>query len=324
MSVNNSKAKRILVLAMSALGVLAVLMILSLVMFPKYNAADTDDTQRAARAILAEPTNTLDVIIVGDSVPKSAFSPLHMYNEYGFTSYTCATFSQRPHIGLSYLRIALENQHPSVVLIETNVFYNNKYTISNGVMQLIEDALPVFQFHDRWKNLTLEDIMGTESEWTPDPAKGYYFNASTKGANSDDWMAETQDMNKPMFMSECYLRAMVAYCRYKGVTPVLISAPSTINMNDAKHNALQALADDMNIDYIDLNEGDTKVDVHWESESRDGGDHLNYAGAIRTSEKLGLILKERFQLPDHRNDVAYQDWANQYQSFVEEHPFPSS
>lgn len=313
-------ARFLVCLALCVIGLAAVLALLSALFAPKHNGADADTTQREAVAVTAEPENSLDVLLFGDSVVKSSVSPLQMYDEAGFSSYVVGAFSQRPHIGYSLLQMSLEEQNPRVVVLETDTFYQTKYNFSNCVMQLVEDAFPVFKYHDRWKQLSSDDFFLGADRWVPDPAKGYYVNTTAKPADASQWMAPSDRLDMPMELSRFYMWAMVEYCKTKGVIPVLLSSPSTVNMSSARHNALQKIADELGVQYIDLNAGDTRVDVQWDTETRDGGDHLNYYGAVRVSRHLAKILDQRFDLPDHRGDRAYASWSDAYQSFVDDYP----
>ena len=44
------------------------------------------------------------------------------------------------------------------------------------------------------------------------------------------------------------------------------------------------------------------------TDSRDGGNHLNYSGAKKISVWLGDYLAKDYQLEDHRKDSRYQRW----------------
>jgi hypothetical protein len=46
----------------------------------------------------------------------------------------------------------------------------------------------------------------------------------------------------------------------------------------------------------------------WMTDSRDGGNHLNYSGAKKISVWLGNYLVKDYQLEDHRKDSRYQRW----------------
>ena len=57
--------------------------------------------------------------------------------------------------------------------------------------------------------------------------------------------------------------------------------------------------------------------MDWEEDSRDGGDHLNYYGAVKFSHAFGDFLVQEFDLPDHRQDPAYAAWNEAYPRYLE-------
>ena len=76
-------------------GLLILMVVLSAIFAPKreiYNATAVDEKQRSLKE---EPEDTIDVIFAGDSESYSAFSPLQIWTEYGFTSFVCGTSAQR-------------------------------------------------------------------------------------------------------------------------------------------------------------------------------------------------------------------------------------
>lgn len=69
-----------------------------------------------------EPADSLDVIIVGDSLTYSSISPLQLWKEHGFTSYVCGQWGQKIIETEDMLKTALRRQKPRV--IDSSVQYN--------------------------------------------------------------------------------------------------------------------------------------------------------------------------------------------------------
>ena len=60
--------------------------------------------------------------------------------------------------------------------------------------------------------------------------------------------------------------------------------------------------------YLDMNLKTEELQIDWEKDTRDGGDHLNFAGATKVTAFLGSYLKGNYALSDHRQDEVYSSW----------------
>lgn len=78
-------------------------------------------------------------------------------------------------------------------------------------------------------------------------------------------------------------------------------------MTYEKHNSYLQLSKKIEVAYLDLNLI-SEIDINWESDSYDGGEHLNYNGAVKVSSFIGNYLKENYNLPDHREDDSFASW----------------
>ena len=61
-----------------------------------------------------------------------------------------------------------------------------------------------------------------------------------------------------------------------------------------------------------------EIPIDWETDSRDGGDHLNYYGAMKVSSYMSGYLADHYDLPDHRGDSAYSAWDAAYDQYQKE------
>ncbi len=274
---------------------------------PKNNQKEFGMADPAAHGVLGERKDSIDAVFLGDSEASTTFSPLQIWEEQGFTSYTCATNGQKLCYTRTLLQQALREQCPRVVVLETNAIYTS-LTPSDALAQAASDALPVFQYHDRWKSLRLDDVTRPITcTWTDD-FKGSYANGQVNAANAARHMAPTDNVATIPSLNALYLQDIAHYCESHGAKLILVSTPSTVNWNQARHNGIAKFAEEQGVTYLDLNVAPIKLDIDWNVDTRDKGDHLNVHGAAKVSSFIGSYLKEVFTLSDHRKDTDYAAW----------------
>lgn len=291
-----------------------ILHILSAIVYPKNNQAAFGMNYEKAHGILGEPANSIDVLFIGNSEVYATFSPMQMYGENGFTSYVCATPRQHLPYSISILRRATEHQKPKVVVLETSTVYS-WFSANECVTQISKDIFPIFEYHDRWKTLTQADITSAPVTTWVDDLKGFSVLSDTVPADTKGYMAQTSEVKELRLLNEAYLTIIIDYCRKIGAELILVSTPSTINWNMASHNGMAQYAQENNIRYLDLNMNHDGFSIDWLVDSHDGGDHLNFSGAKKTSEFMGRYLADNFSLEDHRRDERYQAWNEAYEQY---------
>lgn len=102
-------------------------------------------------------------------------------------------------------------------------------------------------------------------------------------------------------------------CKKDGIRLALYSVPNFKSWSNGRHQIIAALAQEMDIPYLDLNV--QELDINWETDSLDHGDHLNYLGAQKVTAYLGRWLWNTDLFTDKRADPAYAHWNQQYERF---------
>lgn len=303
------------------LALLCALMVAASYLFmPKNNhkAFGVNDAEMLASGILGEKENSIDVLVVGDSEAYSSISPMQMWEEHGFRSYLCSTPAQPLYDSYRYLRQALERQSPSVVVLETNAIFR-PYKLNDYLLSRAKNLFSILRYHDRWKSLKVNDFgRPVEYTWTDD-LKGFRYNPAVAAASTKNYMVPTDASTPIPALNESCLQDMLALCQEKNAELILVSTPSTINWNQARHNSIAAFAKENDLTYLDLNTMPKEVPIDWARDTRDRGDHLNYAGAVKVSAFLGKYLQETYSLPDHRDaahDSIWNDALGRYRNMV--------
>lgn len=314
-----------------------VLTFLSSIFRPVWN---TDDI---LNGYTKEKKNSLDVLFVGDSDIYNGISPMEIYEKYGITSYDYAS-SAASNLLMYYMMLeALKTQTPKVVVMdETSIFgYKEGETNTHRAMDLmplddvklklitdpgykfnVGDQLtflfPFFRYHDRWGSINLKDIF--KKDTSINYYKGYTFSNTVKAAENDD--SYMDGLNENVDFSTNYLPESVLkakeYCDEHNIKFLLISMPDTSAWSHAKYLKMQEWTKDNDIDYLDFNVMLDEVGINFQTDTPDGGMHLNISGAIKLSNYLGKYLSENYDLADHRFDKKYASWDESLEKYIEE------
>lgn len=297
------------------IGILiALLWILSVIFQPRNNTSAEGIQDEQANGILAEPENTIDAVILGDSETYCGYIPLELWRTYGITTYVCGTTQQKMYYTCDFLRKTFETQRPKVVFLETNAFFRD-YGYAQIITNTLEDKLPIFRYHDRWKTIQTQDLIDDVEYTNIERDKGYHYYAKADPADTNGYMQENSGKISIPKKNLRYIREIQKYCEENDARLVLISTPSTKNWNYKKHNSVEELAKELGVEYIDLNLQSDQVAIDWNTDSRDKGDHLNYNGAMKVTDYVGKYLKETELFEDKRENPDYADWNTQLEAF---------
>lgn len=300
--------------AFVAAGMICLLALASRVVVPKNNQVEFGQADAPAFGVLGEPRDSIDVLFLGDSEAYCSFSPLQLWGEQGITSYVAATSAQRLPYTRSILLKALQNQRPRVVVLETNCLFRKTPT-GFAAIRALSDIFPVFEYHSRWKSLRPEDFTSTpRATWT-DPNKGYRLRTSVNAASAErsrTYMEPKGETATIPALNRWYLDDIARICRENGAQLVLVSTPSVKNWSLSRHACAEQVAAELDVSYIDFNMGSEHVDIDWERDTFDKGDHLNLYGAQKTTSAMGVLLRREFHVPSHAGDDAYRSWNDDY------------
>lgn len=307
-------AKRILASIAFVIGLVVILRGASYIVVPKNNMKEFGMEEVEANGILGEGKNTIDVLVLGDSESYSSISPMQIWKEKGYTSYVCGTSAQQLDYSQRLLHRAFENQSPKIVILETNAIYR-EVSREKAIVSRLANSFPVFEYHDRWKNLNLNDLKhGTKYTWT-DTLKGYKYNRQIVASTKKEHMNPTDKQATIPSRNIQYVKEMAEFCEENGAQFILLSTPSTINWNYERHNGIKNLASELGCEYIDLNLKNDEVQINWDTDTKDKGDHLNHSGATKVTTYLSNFLEQKKILEDHRQKKDFAMWNDSYNKY---------
>lgn len=262
---------------------------------------------KAILEITKEKEQTIDVLVLGDSLSYSSISPMQLWKEKGITSFIGGQPGQNIQETYNMLTTALKKQKPKTVILETNVMFrgNGGYSDFKDMLhEWVNTKFSLYKNHDIWKSLIIK------KETEKKRYKGFDFRCAVKPyTGQSDYMIKTDETEEMPDRVKIFMEKIVTTCRDNQIELILLSTPSPENYNYKKHNALTAYASENGLRYVDMNLMVDQLGIDWNTDSLDRGDHLNFSGAVKVTTYLGNYLKEQVVLEDHRNDLEYKGWS---------------
>ncbi len=201
-----------------------------------------------------------------------------------------------------------------------------------------ELKFPFSMKHNKWKDVDYDFI----SQWNKgfhykgkNIAKGFCYSGAFKIERNIlpykdmKWIDSDAYVNFESLNIE-YIKKFIIFCQENNIQPVLVYLPPASGILQQKEsNFVQKLSDffqvpyynmlynaddiiDINTDFLDCNVGieDIENDV-----LENGNIHLNLSGAIKVTDYIGKILRNDFNLADHRGESGYEAWNDDYKTF---------
>lgn len=301
------------------LGLLLLIILASKIFQPKDNMKSTGMEDMTANAIMAEPENTIDVLFLGDSVSYCSIIPMQIWRDYGITSYVCGTPLQELYYSKEFLEKTFKTQSPKVVMLEMTPLFN-KFEAKDEIKNKVERLLPIFRYHDRWKEPAslFANGLNLELNYTYlDICKGYRYGMAIEPIDPGNYTAWSEAVAE--IPDECMdaLLEIKAYCEERGAELILMGVPNTLGWDPARYNATMYLTQELDLKYFDMNYLQEEVAINWQTDSFDYGEHLNYLGAEKVTAYVGQYLDDLNIFEDKREVKAYEAWNQTQKEFYE-------
>ncbi len=308
--------KKILWKAAALGAVMIVLMVLvTPVLTPNWNVGNSAFGKTTA-AYLAQGDNSIDVLFLGSSQVLRGLDTAAFRDEYGIAAYTRSTAVQFPAVTYYYLKQALDHHDIRVVVSDFSNLYVNyspdeyepylryafdymplsldKLEIVHEVLKTSEEQsmlsyiLPFLRYHNRWRDVTLDDIRWPLSAPT-DEGYGSILCSDVKVVNH---VATTySDASAPYDETSLYwYEKIVQLCQERNVRLILLRLPRE-TWDPGQATADLAFAEKHNLTFYDLNREDLYTELGFNDQT-DFMDlvHLNVVGARRITPWLAPIL----------------------------------
>jgi len=319
----NTKILKVAKYVAIILAFLALFLALQRLIIPKYMSETFDGA--LTTEYYAEPKNH-SIIFIGDCGVYQTFSPAELFREFGFTSYIRGGAAQTIWQSYWLLKDTLRYETPDIVILSAEVMevgepvsepYNrlniDGMRMSGSKIGAIKSSaidgeymlsyiFPILRFNERWHELSPDDFK-------------YYFKPLNVGLNGYFMRSETvpvtvipkgarlEDYSLPTVCFE-YLDKIRELCAENNISFILIKSPSIWPYwYDEWDNQVSEYAERHSLPYYNLLKLNSETGIDYDTDTANGGNHINVHGAEKLSRWLGAELSANYNLIDHRNDL---------------------
>lgn len=277
-----------------------------------------------------------DVLFFGTSHVVNSVFPMQLWRDYGITSYNLAIHGGSIASSYWMLETALDYQKPKVAVMDVLLAKSNymqtdlpmahaamdPFPLSKTKLRAIWDIydspkdraellFPLDVFHNRWKDLDTEMLKRGFGESKVTPEKGGESRIRVYPVENP-LVVEASDVAREETEGLRYLEKFILLCRQEGIVPVITYVPYRGDAEEQRYsNAAILLAQSLGAQTIDLQHTDLLDD---DTDWYDDGGHTNPLGAKKVTGALGAYLKDRYDLPDHRDDAG---WIGDYEAYYQ-------
>ena len=315
--------------------------LLTMLLQPKYME---DLVEGSMLSQYYEEAGNHDVIFVGDCEVYANFTPLELYRSRGITGYIRGSSQQLLWQSYYVLKETFRYETPKAVVFNVNAmrysepvseafnrltidkmrWSEEKVGIIRASMMEEEDFLsyvfPILRYHSRFDELTGEDFRylfsRKDTTWN-----GHLINREIKPVGTLPAKRVLPDYS---FGDICwdYLERMRQLCEEHGTELILIKAPSVYPYWYDEYDAqIQSYADEHGLSFYNLLDYVEEIGIDYETDTYDGGLHLNLSGATKLSVFFADILADNHGLADHRSDpdiaAEYEDKLLRYDTEIQ-------
>lgn len=175
---------------------------------------------------------------------------------------------------------------------------------------------PLVKYHDNWKHLKLTAFLQPRGKYHFSNKGMAYANTVKAYPFGNEYMQLSG--GKHAMLSEEKLdqfQKIYDLCDRNGVRLVLLTVPSANTWNKGKSDTVKQLAKKYDLTYYDYNR-QLPTGFDWTTDSKDGGNHLNYAGASAVTKDLAKKLTDDLTMsPTALTKEQKQQWKKDYEHF---------
>lgn len=299
-----------------------------------------------------EPTNTIDVLLIGSSATYSGFSSAYAYEKFGFTSYPYAIGGGTCTMWKPALQDALRNQRPKLVVVDVfgggyeremiETRSSQLYLIMNSVplsaekirmakeisknVNNVSAASMVFPFikcHSRVpiNLLRLKERLETE-KFGPSPLKGLETRTRTRQLAFVDDVSFSEETMPIDEKTEGVIRDFLEYCKSQDLKVLFVKYPTVLTQEDPdellvnlRANRICEIAEEYGFDSLNMQKDFHKIGLKERKDYYNHG-HTNIRGQKKVTSYLGDYIQNSLNIaPSKLDEDVRAEWDESVEYF---------
>lgn len=286
----------------------------------------------------AQKKDSIDMVLMGNSGGMAAYMPMQAFEQYGYASYNFCVNDMAIETYAFGLREILKTQHPKVILIDVRPFLTDgsmKAYVRDGAEEDIAFNTDAFRysmnrFRFLWKCLphtsSMLPYVFDLAIYHKEPLNPANWNSAYpvlgRGYSAFFDVMKVEDLDQPTdeirsldtytsgvlddLLKECrqaekQTKILFFYLPYAHYDP---NGDALVMLNTVRERVEMA-----GFDLFDTQQDIREIGLDITRDYVNPA-HLNAYGAQKLTAWLASRLKERYALPDHRGEAAYQDWTS--------------
>lgn len=202
---------------------------------------------------------------------------------------------------------------------QQNIFGKCKALLEEGdsaLLAALNYKFPLVKYHDNWKSLKLSSFLQPSGKYRFANKGMAYANTVKPYAFGSQYMQLSGGKNAMLSEEKLnQFQKIYELCEKNGVQLVLLTVPSANTWNKGKSDTIKQLADKYDLTYYDYNT-QLPQGFDWTTGSKDGGNHLNYAGAATVTKDLAAKLTGNLAMkPSNLTRDQKHQWKKDYDHF---------
>lgn len=293
-----------------------------------------------------------DVVFIGASHIYRGINPLILFQEQGIASYDFGSGTGGIDGYRLYTEEAIRTHGPQLIVIDAHNIYrpmnsevvtrrwfdpiplsypkmsavssmmknNEQYGYELEYDSWLSYMFPLLRYHDRWSELTETDFKFDQKLSNYSGVSHYHGSAPTyrspKTVNFDKYDNSVKFNDSVLEEAKQYFEEIVNLCKESGTELLIINMPAP-SWREDYHDLIASWCAEYDVTFADYNDVIDEIGIDVSTDFYDDN-HLTDTGATKVTYYVGQYLKNRYDLPDHRDDSAYADWDYDWQIYQQD------